>query len=52
MLVPNTRHNTDNQHSGACNYLPPYTLDLLKIVEYIFSCEMEEHVSDNKEEAL
>ena len=31
-------------HSYACNYLPPYKLDVLKIVEYRFSCEMEAHV--------
>ena len=36
--------STYNKHSGACNYLPPYKLDVLKIVEYKFSCEMEAHV--------
>ena len=33
-----------NKHSDACIYLPPYKLDVLKIVEYKFSCEMESHV--------
>ena len=33
-----------NKHSDACNYLAPYKLDVLKIVEYRFSCEMEAHV--------
>ena len=33
-----------NKHSDACIYLPPYKLDVLKIVEYKFSCEMEAHV--------
>ena len=33
-----------NKHSDACIYLPPYKLDILKIVEYKFSCEMEAHV--------
>ena len=33
-----------NKHSDACNYLPPYKLDVLNIVEYRFSCEMEAHV--------
>ena len=33
-----------NKHSDACNYLLPYKLDVLKIVEYRFSCEMEAHV--------
>ena len=28
-----------NKHSDACNYLPPYKLDVLKVVEYKFSCE-------------
>ena len=44
-----------NKHSDACNDLPPYKLDVLKIVEYRFSCEMEAHddcKSDNKQEAL
>ena len=34
----------DNKHSDKCNYLLLYKLDVLKIVEYRFSCEMEEHV--------
>ena len=34
---------TKNKHSDACIYLPPYKLDVLKIVEYKFSCEMEAH---------
>ena len=34
----------DNKHSDACIYLPPYKLDVLKIVEYKFSCEIEAHV--------
>ena len=38
------RHLTHNKHSDTCNYLPPYKLDVLKIVECRFSCEMEEHV--------
>ena len=33
-----------NKHSDACIYLPQYKLDVLKIVEYKFSCEMEAHV--------
>ena len=33
-----------NKHSDACIYLPPCKLDVLKIVEYKFSCEMEAHV--------
>ena len=33
-----------NKHSDACIYLPPYKLDVLKIVAYKFSCEMEAHV--------
>ena len=37
-------HNTTNKHFDACIYLPPYKLDVLKIVEYKFSCEMEAHV--------
>ena len=37
-------HCTNNKHSDACIYLPPYKLDVLKIVEYKFSCEMEAHV--------
>ena len=37
-------HTMDNKHSDACIYLPPYKLDVLKIVEYKFSCEMEAHV--------
>ena len=32
------------KHSDACIYLPLYKLDVLKIVEYKFSCEMEAHV--------
>ena len=36
--------NFINKHSDACIYLPPYKLDVLKIVEYKFSCEMEAHV--------
>ena len=35
---------TIDKHSDACIYLPPYKLDVLKIVEYKFSCEMEAHV--------
>ena len=35
---------SQNKHSDACIYLPPYKLDVLKIVEYKFSCEMEAHV--------
>ena len=34
----------ENKHSDACIYLPPYKLDVLKIVEYKFSFEMEAHV--------
>ena len=34
----------ENKHSDACIYLPSYKLDVLKIVEYKFSCEMEAHV--------
>ena len=37
-------HLRYNKHSDACIYLPPYKLDVLKIVEYKFSCEMEAHV--------
>ena len=37
-------HFIYNKHSDACIYLPPYKLDVLKIVEYKFSCEMEAHV--------
>ena len=33
-----------NKHSDACIYLPPYKLDVLKIMEYKCSCEMEAHV--------
>ena len=33
-----------NKHSDACIYLPLYKLDVPKIVEYKFSCEMEAHV--------
>ena len=33
-----------NKHSDACIYLPPYKLDVLKMLEYKFSCEMEAHV--------
>ena len=33
-----------NKHFDACIYLPPYKLDVLKIAEYKFSCEMEAHV--------
>ena len=33
-----------NKHSDTCNYLPPYKLDVLMIVEYRFSCEMEAHI--------
>ena len=33
-----------NKHSHACNYLPPYKFDVLKIVQYSFSCEMEANV--------
>ena len=33
-----------NKHSDACIYLPPYKLDVLKIVESKFSSEMEAHV--------
>ena len=33
-----------NKHSDACIYLPLYKLDVLKIVEYKFSYEMEAHV--------
>ena len=36
--------NLKNKHSAACIYLPLYKLDVLKIVEYKFSCEMEAHV--------
>ena len=36
--------NNNNKHSDACIYLPPYKLDVIKIVEYKFSCEMEAHV--------
>ena len=32
----------ESKHSDECNYLPPYKLDVLKIVEYRFSCEMED----------
>ena len=33
-----------DKHSDACIYLPPYKLDVLKIVDYKFSCAMEAHV--------
>ena len=33
-----------NKHSDTCNYLRLYKLDVLKIVEYRFSCEIEGHV--------
>ena len=33
-----------NKHSDACIYLPPYKLDVLKIVKYKFFCETEAHV--------
>ena len=33
-----------NKHSDACIYLLPNKLDVLKIVEYKFLCEMEAHV--------
>ena len=33
-------YDIKNKHSDACNYLPPYKFDVLKIVEYRFSCEM------------
>ena len=36
--------SSKNKHSDACNYLTPFKLDVLKIVEYRFSCEMEAHV--------
>ena len=39
-----TVFNTRNKYSDACIYLPPYKLDVLNIVEYKFSCEMEAHV--------
>ena len=32
-----------NKHYDACNYLLSYKLDVLKIVEYTFSREMEAH---------
>ena len=38
------QHINSNKHSDACIYLPPNKLDVLKIVEYKFSCEMEAHV--------
>ena len=38
------KNNSKNKHSDACIYLPPYKFDVLKIVEYKFSCEMEAHV--------
>ena len=34
----------NNKHSVACIYLLPHKLDVLNIVEYKFSCEMEAHV--------
>ena len=41
----NKHHKREtNKHSDACIYLPAYKLDVLKIVEYKFSCEMEAHV--------
>ena len=33
-----------DKHSDACIYLPLYKLDVLKIVEYKFSCEVEAHI--------
>ena len=44
LLRVNSIWNMQNKHSDACIYLPPYKLDVLKIVEYKFSCEMEAHV--------
>ena len=43
-LTMPAQKNQTNKHSDACIYLPPYKLDVLKIVEYKFSCEMEAHV--------
>ena len=43
-ITSNTYKNMYNKHSDACIYLPPYKLDVLKIVEYKFSCEKEAHV--------
>ena len=40
----NNNNNNNYKHSDAWIYLPPYTLDVLKIVEYKFSCDMEAHV--------
>ena len=36
--------DSTNKHSDECIYLPPYKLDVLKTVEYKFSCELEAHV--------
>ena len=42
--VLRTNFKEEYKHSDACIYLPPYKLDVLKIVEYKFSCEMEAHI--------
>ena len=44
LVATNILYFQINKHSDACIYLPPYKLDVLKIVEYKFSCEMEAHV--------
>ena len=45
VFIPLLRRNFKrNKDSDACIYLQPYKLDVLKIVEYKFSCEMEAHV--------
>ena len=40
-ILKSLKRNKRYKHSDACIYLPPYKLDVLKIVEYKFSCEME-----------
>ena len=42
--IENLAKNIKYKHSDACIYLLPYKLDVLKIVEYKFSWEMEAHV--------
>ena len=49
LLVKYAKKNyINNKHSDACIYLPLSKLDVLKIVEYKFSCEMEAHVEVTK----
>ena len=44
ICILGVEQSSENKHSDACNYLLPYKFDVLKIVEYKFSCEMEAHV--------